>query len=169
MKTIVVLAMHGSPPVDFPRKELSEFFRLHTQMKHKHEPGSTALKQRYLELDAKMRSWPRNETNDPFFVGAQNMALHLRKSTELDVIVGYNEFCAPSLDEAIDEAAVNGAKRIIIITPMMTRGGEHSEKDIPDSISRSQKRHTDIELVYAWPIDHADVADFLSSQIKKFV
>ena len=169
MKTIVVLAMHGSPPGDFPRKELTEFFRLHTQMEHIHEPGSTALKQRYLELDAKMRSWPRNESNDPFFTGAQNMALHLRQSTEIDVIVGYNEFCAPSLDEAIDKAASMGAKKIIIITPMMTRGGEHSEKDIPDTISRSQKRHPNIELVYAWPFDHTDVADFLGSQIKKFI
>jgi sirohydrochlorin cobaltochelatase len=122
-----------------------------------------------LELDAKMRSWPRNENNDPFFAGAQNMALHLRQSTEHDVIVGYNEFCAPSLDEAINEAVIKGAKRIIIITPMMTRGGEHSEKDIPDTISRSQKRHSDIEFVYAWPFDHPDVAAFLGSQIKKYV
>jgi sirohydrochlorin cobaltochelatase len=169
MKTIVVLAMHGSPPGDFPKDELTEFFRLHTQIDHMHEPGPTSLKQRYLDLDTKMRTWPRNENNDPFFTGAQNMALHLGKSTGLDVIVGYNEYCAPSLDEAIDKAALMGAERIIIITPMMTRGGEHSEKDIPDTISRSQKRHPSIELVYAWPFDHTDVADFLGSQIEKFV
>jgi sirohydrochlorin cobaltochelatase len=169
MKSIVVLAMHGSPPRDFPQNELSEFFRLHTQMEHIHDPGSTTLKQRYMELHSKMRSWPRNEKNDPFFAGAQNMALHLKQSTELEVIVGYNEFCAPGLDEAIDMAASMGAKKIIIITPMMTRGGEHSEKDIPDTISRSQKRHPYIELVYAWPFEYEDVAGFLGAQIKKFV
>lgn len=30
MKTVVVLAMHGMPPVDFPTEELAEFFKLHS-------------------------------------------------------------------------------------------------------------------------------------------
>ncbi len=169
MKTIVVLAMHGSPPGDFPKDEQKEYFGLHAQLEHLPDEGASPLKQRYLELDRKMRSWPRNERNDPFFAGAQDMAKNLRRSTGFDVIVGYNEFCAPSLDEAINKAASNGAKKIIIITPMMTRGGEHSEKDIPYNIACSRKRHPEIEIIYAWPFDDVEVANFLFSQIKKFI
>ena len=32
MKIIIVLAVHGTPPRDFPREELAEFFRLHSHI-----------------------------------------------------------------------------------------------------------------------------------------
>ena len=30
MKTIIILVMHRTPPNDFPREELGEYFRLHS-------------------------------------------------------------------------------------------------------------------------------------------
>ncbi len=169
MKLVIVLAMHGSPPNDFPKDELTEFFSLHARLEHIPEGGRAGLEQRYAELDAKIRAWPRTPKNDPFHAGAHEMASNLQKATGYEVIVGFNEFCAPSLDEAIEKAAASQAKKIIVITPMMTRGGEHSEVEIPEAIKRSKERHPNIEIVYAWPFEVSEVAGFLSSQIKRFV
>jgi sirohydrochlorin cobaltochelatase len=169
MEPVIVLAMHGSPPNDFPKDELTEFFSLHTRLDHVPEEGRAGLEQRYAELDAKIRAWPRTPKNDPFYAGTQEMASHLNQTTGYEVIVGFNEFCAPSLDEAIEQAVVSQAEKIIVITPMMTRGGEHSEVEIPKAIQHSKERHPDIDIVYAWPFEVSEVAEFLSSQIKRFV
>jgi len=32
MKTIIILAMHGSPPNDFPKSTLMEYFGLHARL-----------------------------------------------------------------------------------------------------------------------------------------
>jgi len=47
-------------------------------------------------------------------------------------VVGFNEFCAFCLVEAIDQAAAQGANKVNVITTIiMTQGGEHSENDMP--------------------------------------
>jgi sirohydrochlorin ferrochelatase len=50
---------------------------------------------------------------------------------------------------------------------MMTRGGEHSEKDIPAAIRRARERHSGIEAIYVWPFNVSQVAQFLATQISK--
>ncbi|UCE35971.1 MAG: CbiX/SirB N-terminal domain-containing protein [Thermoplasmata archaeon] len=169
MEIMVVLAMHGSPPRDFPPDELSEFFRLHAQLGHVPNKRQQNLTERFLELDSKMKSWPRTKENDPFFAGAQEMAQQLRKVTGYEVIVGFNEFCSPSLDKAIDQAVSQKVDKIIVITPMMTKGGEHSEIEIPKVINSSQNRYPDIEIIYAWPFKVSEVAEFLGAHIKRFI
>jgi sirohydrochlorin cobaltochelatase len=169
MNKVIVLAMHGSPPTDFPREELTEFFKLHSQLEHMPKEARAGLEQRFFELDAKIRKWPRNQSNDPFYTGALDMAQNLEKASGHEVIVGFNEFCTPNLEEAIDEAVGKKPDKVIVVTPMMTRGGEHSEKDIPDTIEISKNKHPDIEIIYAWPFDIDEVAAFLADQIKRFV
>ena len=115
-----------------------------------------------------MRNWPRNEQNDPFHVASQELAAHLSEVSGYEVIVGYNEFCAPSFDEALQSAKNKGATKIIVATPMMTRGGEHAEKDIPAKIEEFSTRYPKIEIVYAWPFDTMQVARFLSEHISRF-
>jgi sirohydrochlorin cobaltochelatase len=85
------------------------------------------------------------------------------------VSVGFNEFCAPSLDEAFDRAVGQGASRIIVVTPMVTRGGEHSEMDIPAAIQRAQARHRGLSILYAWPFATTCVAQFLAAQVEHFL
>jgi sirohydrochlorin cobaltochelatase len=97
------------------------------------------------------------------------LAEQLSRETGLEVILGFNEFCGPSLDEALDRAAAADAEAIIVVTPMMTRGGEHSEADIPAAIERAKTRHPRIKVIYAWPFSAADVARFLSLQLRKFL
>ena len=169
LRTVIVLAMHGAPPNDFPQRELGELFGLHARLDHTHGPERAMLERRYAELDAKMRAWPRTVQNDPFYVGSQELAGELARMTACPVIVGFNEFCAPSLDEAFDRAVEQGADRIIVVTPMVTRGGEHSEVDIPTAVRRAQERHPQTPFLYAWPFEASEVAQFLAAQIGKFV
>jgi sirohydrochlorin cobaltochelatase len=164
MKAVIVLAMHGAPPLDFPEEELGEFFNLHSRLAHAYGAGSAAAQRRYLELEAKIRNWPRTARNDPFHAGSQELAVQLRRSSGRKVVLGFNEFCAPSLDEALDQAAGQAAEKIIVLTPMMTRGGEHAEKDIPEAISRARRRHPKEKFVYVWPFPTSEVAEFLAAQ-----
>lgn len=167
MKLIIVLAMHGAMPNDFPDSEKAELFRLDAQIEGASGEKQAELEYRYAELNAKMRNWPRTSKNDPFYAGSMELASHLSKVTGLEVIIGFNQFCAPDLDEALDIAIARGAEKVIVVTPMMTRGGEHSGVDIPKAIKRAQARHPKIPIIYAWPFEVSEVAKFLASQIAK--
>lgn len=167
-KIMIVLAMHGAPPNDFPRHEMAELFGLHARLEHAAGPERTALERRHAELDAKVRAWLRTAQNDPYHAGSQDLAAYLNRATGHEVIVGFNEFCAPDLDEALDQAIALGADKVIVVTPMMTPGGEHSEVDIPQAIRRAQTQHPEIPIVYAWPFQAPEVAQFLATQIARF-
>jgi sirohydrochlorin cobaltochelatase len=139
---------------------------LHARLEHAGGPQREALERRHAELDARMRAWPRTEQNDPVWAGSQELAGYLRQATGLEVILGFNEFCAPALDEALDQAAAR-AGSVTVVTPMMTRGGEHSEIDIPAAIERARQRHPRLTVRYAWPFDPGAVAQFLAAQIAR--
>lgn len=165
--TIIVLAMHGVPPADFPRRELDEFFALHGRLKSAAANEGPDY-ERYQELEVKLRCWPRTEDNDPYHAASFELARELSRAAGCEVVVGFNEFCAPSLDDALDRAAGSGAERVVVVTPMMTGGGEHSEREIPAAISRARERHPGRRIAYAWPFAAADVADFLAAQVARF-
>jgi len=165
MTTVVVLAMHGMPPKDFPRQEASEFFGLHARLKSAGGADRTALESRYAVLDARMRSWPRTKENDPYHANSLELARQLSVQTGCPVLVGFNEFCAPSLDEALEEAVCAG-DRVIALTPMMTRGGDHSERDIPEAIGRAKARHPTARIDYLWPFRVEEIARFLALQLE---
>jgi sirohydrochlorin cobaltochelatase len=167
METVIVLAMHGAPPNDFPKKELAEFFELHNRMGRLKKDEDEVLLRRYRELEAKMRRWPRNPQNDPYHAGAMELASNLSKVTDLKVLMGFNEFCAPSLEEALEKAVKEGGEKVIVVTPMMTRGGEHSEIEIPQAVKAVQEKYPQTSFIYIWPFETEEVAEFLSSQIKK--
>jgi len=165
IKAVIVLAMHGAPPLDFPKQELAEFFGLYARIGHEDGAAQGAAGLRYKELEARVRTWPRTSRNDPFYAGSLDLAEHLRQASGLEVILGFNEFCAPTLDEALDRAAARSGEKIIVVTPMMTRGGEHSAVDIPKTIRRARDRHPMIQFIYAWPFATKDIARFLASQV----
>jgi hypothetical protein len=51
MKTVIVLAMHGAPPNDFPKPELMELFGLHTHLEHSNGPQrAAALRARAVQV-----------------------------------------------------------------------------------------------------------------------
>ncbi len=168
MNRVIVLAMHGAPPRDFPRQEAGEFFGLSSRLR---QPGGgperAVMEQRRAELEAKMRAWPRTPQNDPFHAASLEMAASLQAAAGCRVLLAFGEFCAPSIEEALDEAGAAGGD-VVVITPMMTRGGDHSEVEIPAAIRAAQQKHPGTRYVYAWPYDTADVVRFLTMQIDKF-
>jgi sirohydrochlorin cobaltochelatase len=168
MTLVIVLAMHGAPPLDFPKEYLSDFFKLHVQMESVPEHVRSTIKSRYFELENKILTWPRTLENDPFFSGASEMAKQLSQISGYKVIVGFNEFCSPTLVEAICKAGEENPEKIIVITPMMTKGGEHAQMDIPKAVEKAQSLNPDIPVIYAWPFDEVDVAEFLLAQIEKY-
>ena len=166
-KLVIVLAMHGEPPNDFPRDEFASFFALHARLHYAGAKIDEDLHHRYAALDAKMRAWPRTAENDPFHAASLQMAKQLREITGLEVVVGFNEFCGPTVEEAIEEAVAREAGSIVVTTPMLTPGGIHAEIQIPALVREAQQKHADISIRYAWPFDLSEVAQFLAKRIHK--
>ncbi len=166
--TIIVLAMHGTPPKDFPKTEHKALFEIRAALKHATNP-SKSLRERHDYLDQKMRLWPRTEKNDPFHFGSMELGRHLEKQSGFKVIVGFNEFCDPDLDKALRQAVQLTGNKVLVTTPMMTRGGSHSKGDIPAAIAGVQKDFPKTEIIYAWPFPVSEIAGFLSAQIQSFL
>lgn len=183
MKTAIVLAMHGAPPLDFPKDEMAEVMSSQhydghgDHSDHPDHPVSEQRdttrdqqirRQRVARLAAKMRAWPRTAENDPFYAGSYELATHLAATSNCDVVVGFNEFCDPTVPAALDQAVAQGAGKVVVITPMMTKGGEHSELDISSAVRSAKKRYPGVQIVYAWPFEVTEVAQFLSAQVQRF-
>jgi sirohydrochlorin cobaltochelatase len=165
MAASIVLAVHGSPPLDYPQAALMELMGLHARLQRAEGPERSALRARYELLDARIRQWPRGEANDPFRAGSLAIARELERASGLPVFLGFNEFCAPTVEEAL-ETALQAGSPIVVLTPMLTRGGEHAEADIPAAISRARARHPRAEIRYAWPFAPDAVAGFLHGQLR---
>ena len=112
MKTLIVLAMHGAPSNDYPKRELCEFFSLHNRIEHASPSERAAMKPRFAELDQKIRAWTRTAQNDPYWAGSHDIATYLARATEREVIIGFNEFFAPA--SSIMSMALSGRKRSLI-------------------------------------------------------
>jgi sirohydrochlorin cobaltochelatase len=163
---LIVLAMHGAPPSDFPQRELAEFMGLHARVEHG-DPAAIPppMRARAEELERRVRDWPRSAENDPFWAASQELARLLAAATGCRVLVGFNEFCAPDLAQVFHEGASASPGRVIVVTPMLTKGGGHAEVDIPAAIAKAQAAHPSVPFVYAWPYDMASVATFLAEQL----
>ncbi len=169
MKTIILLATHGIPPLDYPKKDLADFFKLYSIVENSGHMINTQTKQQYDELHTKMRKWPRNSDNDPFQATSQELAVKLSKISGYEVIVGYNEFCSPSIEAALQAAVSKKADKIVVTTTMMTGGGDHAEKDIPLIITNFNRLHPEIKVIYAWPFEKDDIVDFLHKNLGKYL
>jgi sirohydrochlorin cobaltochelatase len=167
MKTVIVLAMHGAPPRDFPSAEMAEFFGLHARVEAGVQGVTPAQSRRCHELESRLLAWPRTPANDPFHAASLDLAARLGRETGLEVVVGFNEFCGPSMDQVLAAAAAGGAGRVIVVTTMLTRGGEHAERDIPAAIARARTVSPGVEFVYAWPYEDAAILRLLAEQISK--
>lgn len=130
-------------------------------------PLEQVLTGRAAELDAKIRQWPRHAGNDPYKAGLERLAAVLRPMVRTELFaIGYNEFCRPSIAEAIDEVIRQGASRVLIVPSMLTPGGSHSEHDIPLALDAVRRAHPDVVLEYVWPFDLAQVAALLAAHVQ---
>jgi sirohydrochlorin cobaltochelatase len=161
----VVLVGHGGIPKDCPQDLVTRLKRLEAQRRAAKMPPS----QEEAELDTKIRRWPRTAETDPYRSGLEALAAALRP--QLDGVlfaIAYNEFCAPTLEEAVEELIKKGAIHIVVTTTMFTPGGSHSEVEIPEILDHLRPLHPGVELRYAWPFDLSMVAKLLLEQVSRF-
>ena len=131
---------------------------------HRHG-GATG---RAAELDAKIRRWPRGPQNDPYKVGLERVADALRPMVPAKLVaIGYNEFCSPSIAEAIEEVVRQGATTVVVIPSMLTPGGIHSERDIPRALDEVRTAHPEVTINYLWPFDVKMVAGLLADHVAR--
>lgn len=161
--------MHGMPPSDFPRDLLADWRNLRSALDRLSVPERERAEKRYLELELKVRGWPRTPENDPYHAASYRLERRMKDITGLDVIVGFNEFAKPDMGESFDLAVRAGAERVVVITPMMTRGGSHSERDIPTEIEKAKARHPGLAVDYVWPFDEDKISAFLTQQLEPYL
>jgi Uncharacterized conserved protein len=122
-----------------------------------------------IELDTKIRRWPRTAETEPYQAGLETVAARLRAQLDGALFaVAYNEFCAPTLEESVEELIKRGATEITVTTTMFTPGGSHSEIEIPEILEQLRKQYPTVVLRYAWPFDLDLVANTLAEQVKRF-
>lgn len=161
----VILVGHGGIPKGCPQELVTKLKRLEGQRRAAKLPPSAEE----LEIDTKVRQWPRNAETDPYQAGLEQVAARLRAQLNGALFaVAYNEFCAPTLEESVEALIKQGATHITVTTTMFTPGGSHSEVEIPEILDHLRPQYPDIELCYAWPFDLDHVANTLAAQIQKF-
>lgn len=160
----VVLVGHGGVPRDCPRELVQRLKALEARRRGSGEPPGEEER----ALDRRIRGWPRTPETDPYGAGMARVADALRPllgATEL--VVAFNEFCTPSLAEAVADLVARGLRRIAVVPSMLTPGGVHSEIDIPEEIAELRTRHPEADIRYAWPFDLDAVAELLASQVRR--
>jgi len=165
VKRGVVLVGHGGLPQDCPRELVQRFKQLEGQRKGTTEPPG----QEEIDLDRQIRHWPRTAENDPYFGGIQRLQDQLApRLSGVPLIVAYNEFCAPTVEDAVAQLVDQGVDEIVVVPTMMTPGGSHSEREIPELLDGLRHRHPKVSLRYAWPFELAQLAELLAGHIGKF-
>lgn len=162
----VVLVGHGGIPKDCPSELVTRLKRLEAQRRAAKARPTTEE----LDLDTKIRRWPRTKDTDPYKSGLEALAHEFKQQLNGALFaVAYNEFCAPTLEEAVEELMAKGAKDITVVTTMFTPGGSHSEVEIPEILDELRSLHPEVALRYAWPFDLSQMAGVLADQVKRFL
>jgi len=161
----VILVGHGGIPKGCPQELIVKLKRLEGQRR----AAGMAMSAEERELDTRIRQWPRTSETDPYQSGLEAVAAQLRANLgKVLFAVAYNEFCAPTLEESVEDLIKKGATHITVTTTMFTPGGSHSEIEIPEILDHLQKRHQGVVLCYAWPFDLSMVAKMLQEQVSRF-
>lgn len=163
MERCLILVGHGGVPTDCPPALVSEFKRLEAAARR--DPSQAPA---LAEADRKLREWPRTPKTDPYRSGLEAIGEALRHALPgREVRLAYNEFCAPSLEASLEAAAAKGARAITVISTMYTRGGVHSELEIPEILEAFRRAHPGVEVRYCWPFDLAEIAGFLAREVAR--
>ena len=161
----ILLIGHGGVASDSPPGLAGELMRLESARVR--EGKGAPPSEREEELDAKLRSWPRTEQTDPYYYGLERIRDSLAKlRPDEQVVMAFNEFCAPSVDESIEVLIEGGAEEIQVLTTMLTPGGYHSETEIPDDLAAAKERYPEVDFSYVWPVQTDDFAGFLSQLLE---
>ncbi len=165
MNRAIVLVGHGGVPKDCPH----ELVRTLKQLEAQRRAAGKRMSQEERELDQKIRRWPRTPKTDPYKQGLEALAAQLRPLLKRDrLAIAYNEFCAPTLEEAVEELIKDGVWDITVVSSMFTAGGSHAEIEIPETVNELKHAHPNAAIRYAWPFDQQLVAGMLATHLKQF-
>ena len=160
-----MLVGHGGVPRDYPRDRLLRLRALEAQRRATKAPVSAEE----AALDVELRHWPRTPATDPYQAGLQTLAAHLRpRLAPVRLELAYNEFCAPTLAEAVRALAAAGATAIIAVPSMLTPCGVHTEIEIPESIAALRVEFPHLDIRYAWPFAAERLASLLVEHLRRF-
>lgn len=160
-KRCVLLVGHGGIPTDCPPGLVREFKRLEARDRGRPSRGLA-------KVERKLRSWPRTPKTDPYRTGLRAVASALRRELKGRLVLeAYNEFCAPSLEQAFEEAVRRGASQVTVITTMYTRGGIHSEREIPALLRALGGLHPRVQVRYAWPFSGHAIGRMLAAEVRR--
>jgi sirohydrochlorin cobaltochelatase len=166
MSRAIVLVGHGVPPRDCPRELVMRLKALEGRRR----ASGTPMTDEERTLDAQVRSWPRTDATDPYRAGMERLASAMRarlaENESAQLVVAYNEFCAPSLEDVVRALAGQGITRIDVVPSMLTPGGVHAEVEIPESIAALALEHPSLRITYAWPFDLDVVAALLVARVE---
>jgi sirohydrochlorin ferrochelatase len=85
-------------------------------------------------------------------------ALHAKAGDEVVAVTpAFLEISEPSIPDAIDAAAANGAGRIVLL-PYFLHAGNHMRRDIPALVDEARTRHPEVDVVLA---EHLGLHDAL--------
>ena len=161
----VVLVGHGGIPKDYPGEDVTKLKRLEAQRRAMGKPMGAEE----LELDTKIRTWPRTPESDPYKAGLEALAAEMQPMVNGALFsVAYNEFCGPTLEQAVEDLIKQGATSITVVSTMFTPGGSHSEYEIPEEMEELRKHHPNVTLTYAWPYNLNKVSHMLMEHINQF-
>jgi sirohydrochlorin cobaltochelatase len=161
----VLLVGHGGIPKDYPREYVTKLKTLEARRR----AGRTEPTVEEVELDRRIRQWPRTPETDPYQAGFEALATQLKGLLKgAHFAIAYNEFCAPTVEEALEEMIQAGITTITVVPSMLTPGGSHSEIEIPESVARLRARFPQVDIRYAWPFDLSAVATMLATQLQRF-
>lgn len=164
-KEAVLLIGHGSAATDTPRALVAELKRLEGERQARRE---TVMGAREAELDKQVREWPRTPDNDAYKAGIEQIAAALApKLGGRRLVTAYNEFCAPSVEDALEALVREGFTRVTLVSTMYTRGGIHAECEIPGIVAEARNKYPGVTIEYAWPYPAEAIAGFLVEQLAR--
>lgn len=161
----IILVGHGGIPSDYPKELVTKLKRLEAAR----EASGGPMSQEELELDRKIRTWPRTPETDPYQAGLELLASHMRPLLNgAKFAIAYNEFCGPTLPQAVETLVAQGVTKITVVSTMFTPGGSHSEFEIPATLDQLRAQYPAVTFTYAWPFDLAQVAKMLMEHVRRF-
>jgi sirohydrochlorin cobaltochelatase len=165
LKKGIIRVGHGGIPKGYPVDLVSKLKRLEAQRRAAGQPMSAEE----LELDTKIRTWPRTPESDPYQAGLEALGAQMKPMVNGALFaLAYNEFCGPTLQEAVEDLIQQGAQSITVVSTMFTPGGSHSEYEIPEEMEELRHKYPRVTLNYAWPFNLSQVSKMLVDHIEKF-
>ena len=163
MQRAVILVGHGAPARGFPRDVVARW----KMLEGRRQATGGPVTEEEAALDRQIRAFPRTAENDPYRAGLEALGAALAPLFQgAALFLAYNEFCAPTLEEAVDQAIAGGARSIAIVPSMLTPGGVHAEVEITEAIAHVRTRIPEVEIRYVWPFDLDVVARMLAAHVE---